>query len=401
MVCSPTSRIINYTNKIKEVTRIMTQKSALKYLLDLLILFLMIVLMAYSVTGNFLHELLGILLFALFATHCILNRKWYKGSFARMFSSKFSPDIRIWTITNYLTHLNFILLAVSSVLISNIISLNVSGYSTYAFFHNILAYSGLVLVSAHAGIHGAVILKNIGRATGLSEKNSIRTWAARFVALVIIALGIWSFADKVFKKPDTQQPSTAKSSSSAALTSAVTFYGTNTAASYFSKTDSNLNIQKLSMSFNETIGADETLDDFLGRLYCTGCHRQCSLLSPQCSRGVQNAAQAQSYYESYDFGTDESTTQQPSTQQQTQESTAQADQNDTTEQEDSSQQAENEQESTQTTPPTQSEEVESAVQNPDDDNLGKILFEYGTMSGAVLISTHYAMQYIRRKTRKK
>lgn len=43
-----------------------------------------------------------------------------------------------------------------------------------------------------------------------------------------------------------------------------------------------------------------SLSDYLGGLFCPGCDRQCSLLSPRCGKGENNASQATAeYYEIY------------------------------------------------------------------------------------------------------
>lgn len=48
--------------------------------------------------------------------------------------------------------------------------------------------------------------------------------------------------------------------------------------------------------------AEETvsLEDYLGSLFCSGCGRHCSLLSPRCGKGENQASQAaEEYYETY------------------------------------------------------------------------------------------------------
>ena len=43
-----------------------------------------------------------------------------------------------------------------------------------------------------------------------------------------------------------------------------------------------------------------SLDDYLGSLFCNGCGKHCSLLSPRCGRGQDRASQATAeYYETY------------------------------------------------------------------------------------------------------
>lgn len=49
--------------------------------LDLLMTGLLLVLMAYQVTGQKLHEWVGVSMFVLFFLHNMLNAGWYKGLF--------------------------------------------------------------------------------------------------------------------------------------------------------------------------------------------------------------------------------------------------------------------------------------------------------------------------------
>ena len=43
-----------------------------------------------------------------------------------------------------------------------------------------------------------------------------------------------------------------------------------------------------------------SLDDYLGSPFCSGCGKHCSLLSPRCGRGQDQASQATAeYYETY------------------------------------------------------------------------------------------------------
>ncbi|MDQ0899186.1 membrane-bound ClpP family serine protease [Paenibacillus sp. V4I7] len=49
-----------------------------KLVIDFMMLIFTIVAMAYSITGNRAHEIVGVFLFILFIVHNILNRRWYK-----------------------------------------------------------------------------------------------------------------------------------------------------------------------------------------------------------------------------------------------------------------------------------------------------------------------------------
>ena len=55
----------------------MRPKQILRMSVDVLMTVLFLVLMAYHVTGNRLHEWLGILLYVLFLLHHVLNSAWH------------------------------------------------------------------------------------------------------------------------------------------------------------------------------------------------------------------------------------------------------------------------------------------------------------------------------------
>jgi hypothetical protein len=48
---------------------------------DLVMTFLMLIAMAYYITGNIVHEVVGIVVLLLFIVHNFLNRPWYKAIF--------------------------------------------------------------------------------------------------------------------------------------------------------------------------------------------------------------------------------------------------------------------------------------------------------------------------------
>ena len=45
-------------------------------IIDILMTMLLLVLMAYSLVGEQVHEILGVLMFGLFIAHHVINRKW-------------------------------------------------------------------------------------------------------------------------------------------------------------------------------------------------------------------------------------------------------------------------------------------------------------------------------------
>ena len=64
-----------------------TKTGIIKRIVDGVLTVLLLFLMAYQVTGDVLHEWLGIGMTVTLILHHILNRKWYKA----VFKGKYSP----------------------------------------------------------------------------------------------------------------------------------------------------------------------------------------------------------------------------------------------------------------------------------------------------------------------
>lgn len=70
----------------------------IKRIVDVVLTVLLLFLMAYQVTGDVLHEWLGIGMTVTLKLHHILNRKWYKA----VFKGKYSPYRIVMTAVNTL-----------------------------------------------------------------------------------------------------------------------------------------------------------------------------------------------------------------------------------------------------------------------------------------------------------
>ena len=65
--------------------------------------------------------------------------------------------------------------------------------------------------------------------------------------------------------------------------------------------DSDIDLQEEYLSDeSQSVINVPTLEEYLKGLFCNGCGRHCSLLSPQCHKGVNKAEVAQTeYYDTY------------------------------------------------------------------------------------------------------
>ena len=120
--------------------------------IDILMVVLLPLLMAYSLIGENVHEVLGVCMFALFIAHHVINRKWWSG----LFQGKYNAVRILNTAINLLLAVYMILQPVSGILMSKYVlkEVTISGASgTLRMIHMTLAYWGFVLMSFHLGLH--------------------------------------------------------------------------------------------------------------------------------------------------------------------------------------------------------------------------------------------------------
>ena len=85
-----------------------------RVIIDFSMMILLLMLMAYSLIGETLHEIVGTLIFVLFIVHHIINRKWTSA----LFKGKYKPVRIFQTVINVLIFIVMILQPVSGILLS-------------------------------------------------------------------------------------------------------------------------------------------------------------------------------------------------------------------------------------------------------------------------------------------
>lgn len=134
----------------------MNLKIIFRMIIDLLMTVLLILLMAYQVTGEKNHEWLGIGMILLFLIHIFLNRMWYKN----LSKGKYTKFCITQTIINFLILFLILSSAISGIVISRyvfkFIDLGISTSLT-RLFHMSIGYWGFILMSVHLGMHWGMI----------------------------------------------------------------------------------------------------------------------------------------------------------------------------------------------------------------------------------------------------
>lgn len=155
--------------------------------LDLGMTLLMLLALAYELTGNHAHEGIGIAIIVLFGIHNVLNKRWY-GSLLQKPALRRSPS----AVVNVLLVVFVVVLTASSVMHSR---------SFFAFLpveksletrqlHTTAAYWGLILISLHIGMHWEMVMAAVRKAFGLRKASRWRDGILRLLAALIAGHGV-------------------------------------------------------------------------------------------------------------------------------------------------------------------------------------------------------------------
>lgn len=149
-------------------------------------------LMAEILIGQEIHEWLGALMLALFLAHHLLNPGWWK-SFVK---GKYTTSRAFGTALDLLLLADMIVLFVSGIMMSGFVFrfLHISGGMMLARqLHLFASHWGLILMSAHLGMHIGQFFPLFRKMFHLSEKSAARTWGLRMVAIVLSVYGLYAF----------------------------------------------------------------------------------------------------------------------------------------------------------------------------------------------------------------
>lgn len=167
----------------------MNRKFILKIIIDVCMTVCLLLLMPYSLLGETLHEWLGIVMFVLFVTHHVLNRKWM----AAVTKGKYTPFRIVQTLIVFVMLVLMLGSMVSVVLLSNHIfrAVRIAGISMAARqVHMFCAYFGMVVMSVHLGLHWNMVVNMTGKL--FLYPSAKRTWIARAIAILLAGYGVYA-----------------------------------------------------------------------------------------------------------------------------------------------------------------------------------------------------------------
>lgn len=160
----------------------------IKLVIDLIMTVSMLVAMAYPITGNMIHELVGVFLFVLFMVHNILNRRWYK----TIFRGKYKVQQILSIAVNSLFLLTIAVALISAVPISRDIFsfIPINNEMIVRQIHVLSAYWGFILMAIHIGISWGRIIHAARKMSGIITTSRVRTIMFRFLAVLIVVYGV-------------------------------------------------------------------------------------------------------------------------------------------------------------------------------------------------------------------
>lgn len=168
----------------------MDRKMNFRLSIDLSMTVLILVEMAYQLTGNLAHELTGVTMFVLLLVHNLLNRRWY-GS---IFKGRYTVCRVLSIATNLLLLVIMLLLMVTGILISRDLFAfpGINGGFIMRQLHTFAGNWGLILMSVHLGMHWAMIMGTTRKMTGVTTQSRTRTIIIRLLVALVVLCGVKS-----------------------------------------------------------------------------------------------------------------------------------------------------------------------------------------------------------------
>lgn len=124
----------------------------MRRIIDVCMTVCLLCLMAYQVTGEVLHEWIGMGMTVLVIAHQILNRKWYSA----VFKGKYNPYRTMTTAVNILLLLSFLMTALSGMSMSAHAVPFMYGMAPVSLarkMHLAMSHWSFVLMGLHLGLH--------------------------------------------------------------------------------------------------------------------------------------------------------------------------------------------------------------------------------------------------------
>lgn len=166
----------------------MNPKMIIRLFIDVTMTVLMLVAMAYQMTGILIHEVVGVILLVLFVAHNILNRRWYK----TILKGKFDLRRILSIMVNLLFLVSMAAVLISSMPISREVLtwIPIKNDMIFMQIHVMTSYWGFIIMAVHIGMSWGTIINAMRKMTGITGSSTVRTFLLRILAVFIVVFGV-------------------------------------------------------------------------------------------------------------------------------------------------------------------------------------------------------------------
>ena len=271
-----------------------------KLIIDAFLIIGLLVLTDYALTGGFVHELLGMIILAGIIIHAFMNRRYYDAAYIMLADGRGTVKDRIsYGINIVLPVLACVMLISSAAISQNLLpalSARVGNYVFWSALHRYSAAALLVTVFAHVCMHAGLFMTLVRKA--VRSEDTVRAWRAGMrltavlMAVIVIRASYASMTGAAESLP-AGDPITEAPEAGNEYDQIID----NDTEDSVDEPETDSRQDYITEPEPETDGeADVTLEEYLGSLFCNGCGRHCSLLSPKCGKGEHQAMKAESEY---------------------------------------------------------------------------------------------------------
>lgn len=255
-----------------------------RYVLDATILALMVVMLLFDITGDLIHEVLGIALFVLVIVHCVLNHKWFRSIPRALGDCKGHGRRTFLVVCDILLIVSMTLCAVSSVFVSLSLFASVQAVGSRAawvMLHDSSAYVAFAVMALHFGLHWRAFARYI-RVGFSSAKPMLGQVAAIVMTTLVVALGAGAYGMNRLVMLNTIQGIGTQGSKPFDVNTV-----TEKTSSQSSSADNMTSESDGSKGSQVSTGSNEASSTSpLDGQYCTLCGKHCPLTAPACAKGI-------------------------------------------------------------------------------------------------------------------
>ncbi len=164
----------------------------IKYTLMGIMMFLYIMLMGISITGEYNHKLIGISFFAIVALILISNYKWFMNLKTILVNSGNNLLNVLWLLVDF-----FILIDIAVMIVTSVILFAAGdGMDKCAFVHKFGAYAGYLLISVWIGMHWQMVMNSLRKAFNVKNESKARRIILRIIVVMVIFFGINAYGNR-------------------------------------------------------------------------------------------------------------------------------------------------------------------------------------------------------------